>query len=205
MSGSAGSVSRRCVATGSGRVLAGPGRGRASRWAVICGGGGQDAAGDGLDGRGGPGARVGAGPAGDVREGDRPGVEAEVGGGQVGDGVGFDLADAGAGHGAGWFEPGGLGVQQDVAELVGERGDRLLGGQAGRDPDAAVAPGGEARRRRRSCARSTVKPSRRARCSSAVQAASARAGDGGGAAVRVSRSGRAAARSPSPGRCAVTR
>ncbi len=81
---------------------------------------GQDAYGDRLDGCGGAGARVDAGPTGDVREGDRrAGVDAGVGGRQIGDGVGFDLADAGAGNGAGGLKVGYLAVQQDVTQLVG--------------------------------------------------------------------------------------
>lgn len=105
--------------------------------------GGEDAGGDGLDGHSWSGARVGPGPAGHVREGDLGGAGAELHGGQVGDGVGLDFADAGAGDGGGGLVPGDLGVQQDVAELVGERSDGVGGRGVGPDADGAVAPGGE--------------------------------------------------------------
>ena len=107
-------------------------------------GGCGDAVPGGEDGRRGLGAWVAAGPA--CRAGElAAGGDAVPGAGDVGDGVGFGLAQPRA---AGGGRPGrvaaGLVVQQDVAELVRQRPDGLLAGQAGQEPDAAGGPEGGA-------------------------------------------------------------
>ena len=63
-------------------------------------------------------------------------------GDQIGDGVGFDLAGSLARNAAAGVEAGDPAVQENVSQLVRQRGDRLGIRLVTGHPDAAVGPGG---------------------------------------------------------------
>ena len=106
----------------------------------VCGG--EHPAGDRPNGHGRVIARLGPGPAGNVREPDRRPVDAQMDRDEDSDGVGFDLAYPLATSGAA-AEVGDLAMQQHVPELMGERCDCLFGGGVAADADAPVPPAGE--------------------------------------------------------------
>jgi hypothetical protein len=98
-----------------------------------------DALSGGQDGGCGLGARIGARPR--LRAGEGVlGPDAVPGAGDERDGVGFGFPDAVTAGGCGARRLGNGVVQQDVAELMGERPDSLSAAEIGRDTDAPGGP-----------------------------------------------------------------